>query len=167
MKRFVIVTPRPGRTTVSLVAYHYGEETKRTKTVYMGSFPMSLDPALLEAAPLLAPGQSWRGLRLSEKSPISLTPDEITVIRKWLEVHGSVAALARLHDEMAAKAAAERADLRALLASEVRTELLASIKVRDVLGIRLMALRETLVRAWEIALRKRARDPRQTEGREG
>ena len=165
MKRFVIVTPRPGRTTVSLVAYQYVEETKRTKTVYMGSFPMSLNPALLEAAPLLAPGQTWQGLRLSERSPISLTPGEITVIRKWLEAHGSVAALARLQEEEAAKKASERADLRAVLTSEVTAELLGSIRVRDVLSIRLKVLREKLVRAWRIALHKRAHAPQQAEGR--
>lgn len=164
MKRFVIVTPRPGRTTVSLVAYQYNEETKRTKTVYAGSFPLSLDPALLKEAPMLAPGQSRHGLRLSEKSPIALTPDEITVIRKWLEVHGSVAALARLREEMAAKAASERSELRAVLTSEVTAELLGSIRVRDVLSIRLKALREKLVRAWRIAIHKRAHAPQQAEG---
>lgn len=165
MKRFVIVTPRPGRTTVSLVAYQYVEETKRTKTVYMGSFPMSLDPALLEAAPLLAPGQTWHGLRLSQKSPISLTPDEITVIRRWLKVHGTVATLARLQEEMAAEAAIERAELRAVLTSEVRIELLASIRVQDVVALRMKALAAKVVRTWKEALRKKAPDLRQTGGR--
>jgi len=167
MKRFVIVTPRPGRTTVSLVAYQYVEDTKRTKTVYMGSFPISLDPALLEAAPLLAPGQSWHGLRISQKSPITLNPDEISVIRRWLEFHGTVTAMARLQREEAAKKASERANLRAVLTSEVKAELLASIRVRDVLGIRLKALREKLVRAWRIALHKRAHAPQQAEGNKG
>lgn len=167
MKRFVIVTPRPGRTTVSLVAYQYNEETKRTKTVYAGSFPLSLDPALLKEATLLAPGQSRHGLRLSERSPISLNQDEIAVIRRWLEVHGSVAALARLQEEETAKKASERANLRAVLTSEVKAELLASIRVRDVLGIRLKALREKLVRAWQIVLRKGARDSQQAKSREG
>lgn len=166
MKRFVIVMPRPGRTTVSMVAYQYNEVTKRTKTVYAGSFPLSLDPAQLEHAPLLGPGQSWHGLRLSEKSPISLTPNEVTVIRTWLEVHGSVAALARLNKEMAAKAASERAELRAVLASEVRTELLGSIRVRDVVALRVSALAAKAVRAWQDARRTKTPVPRQTGNRE-
>lgn len=164
MKRFVIVAPRPGRTTVSLVAYKYVEETKRTKTVYAGSFPSSLDPVLLEAAPLLAPGQNWHGLRLSEKSPISLAPAEITVIRNWLEAHGSVAAMARLNKEVAAKAANERVELRALLASEARVELLASIKMRDLIALRMKALAAKVVQTWQYPLRKKA-PVRQKTGR--
>lgn len=166
MKRFVIVTPRPGRTTVSLVAYQYNEVNKRTKTVYAGSFPMSLDPAQLEGAPMLTPGASWHGLRLSEKSPISLTTDDITTIRMWLEVHGSVAAQARQHEEMAARSASERAEMRAVLTSEVRVELLASIRVRELVALRMKALAAKVVRTLQEALRKKAPDHRQTGGRD-
>lgn len=155
MKKFVIATPRPGRTTVSLVAHQYNADTKRTKTAYAGSFPLRLDPAQLVGAPLLLPGQTWHGLRLSKNSPISLDPSDITTIRKWLETHGSVAGLARLREDMAARSASERAALRAELTAEVEAKMLASISVREVFTFRLKGLANKLQNLWASFLDQR------------
>lgn len=148
MKKFAIVPPRPGRTTVSLVAHQYNADTKRTKTAYAGSFPLGLDPAQLVGAPLLLPGQTWNGLRLSKNSPISLNPSDITTIRQWLETHGSVAGLTRVREDMAARSASERAALRAELTAEVEAEMLAGIRVREVVTFRLKGLANKLRKFW-------------------
>lgn len=88
-KSFVINAPRPGRSTVTMVTHVYDQATRRTRTVYLGSFSVGLDPDTLPTGSSIAPGARDHGISLSSAATMQFGPDDLAVIRKWLEEHGS------------------------------------------------------------------------------
>jgi hypothetical protein len=83
------ISPRRGKSTVSLVTRPYLRETKRTTNHYEGSFSLDLDPDLLDVVPGLKPGEAITGLRLAATASIELDALDIARIRQWLTVEGT------------------------------------------------------------------------------
>lgn len=88
-KSFVINPPRPGRSTVTMVTHVYDQETRRTRTVYLGSFSVGLDPDVLPTDGCIPPGGRRHGVSLSTAASTAFGPEALAVIREWLEAHGS------------------------------------------------------------------------------
>jgi len=86
---FVINSPRPGRSTVTMVTHVYDHDTRRTRTVYLGSFSVGLDPDVLPPDGCIPPGSRCHGISLSTAATTDFGPEDLAVIREWLEVHGS------------------------------------------------------------------------------
>lgn len=97
MKKLVINQPRPGRSTVTMVTHVYDPETRRTRTVYLGSFGIGLDPDVLPTDGCIPPGGRCHGVSLSAAASTGFGPDDMAAIRDWLVAHGSH------HRELAAR----------------------------------------------------------------
>jgi hypothetical protein len=169
MKRFVIKSPKPGRTTVTIVAHQYdpaslveGRSVGRTRTIYLGSFSLGLDPDRLLGLERIGPGQCVEGVSLSantceKQTSFTLVSSDLSEIRSWLLEHGTFAtrqAAERRALETAESAAVmERERFTAQLEVEIRLRLeqewLDAFKVRLQEGRRapLDALSELLASA--------------------
>jgi hypothetical protein len=88
-KSLVINPPREGRSAATLVTHVYDTVTKRTKTIYLGSLSVWLDPASIPAHSRIPPGGTLHGIRLSPTSGRGMEPEDLTLVRAWLEAHGS------------------------------------------------------------------------------
>lgn len=76
MRPFIIKSPPKGRSTCSMVHQFYDTGLKRTRTKYLGSFSVSLDPHRLP-------------LGLKTRSDVSLSATELSCIEEWLARHGT------------------------------------------------------------------------------
>ena len=139
MKRFVIKSPKPGKTTVTLVTHRYepaslnqGRTVGRTRTVYLGSFNLDLDPDGLLGVERIGPGQRVAGVALrandcDEQMTFALGSSDASDIRKWLLQHGTFAKrkeVERKALEVAESAAvSDRERLVARLEVEIRQRL--------------------------------------------
>ncbi|OIP19067.1 MAG: hypothetical protein AUK51_02695 [Comamonadaceae bacterium CG2_30_59_20] len=75
MKTFVIKAPSIGKKTCSLVSQFYDKGLHRTRTRYLGSFNLALDPRVLPIGIRLRPG-------------VELAHAQLEEIRDWLKQHG-------------------------------------------------------------------------------
>lgn len=76
MKHFHIKAQRPGKSTCTLVHQFYDKESKRTKTRYLGSFNLQIDPANIPDGLRLRPG-------------VELTDEERLQVVSWLRIYGT------------------------------------------------------------------------------
>lgn len=166
-RKFVICAPRAPRTTASLVTHRYDERSKRTATVYLGSFSVDLDPNDIPDDTTIAAGEARHGIRLRPTAPFALASDDVALIRDWLRAHGThtrqVALMQLAAAQRAQRRQAERAKLVAEVEAEVRARVLAEqsaaiddLRARTV-GYDLLQAEEALERAAE-ALRREAAD---------
>lgn len=131
-KSFVINPPRPGRSTATIVTHVYNQQTRRTKTVYLGSFSVALDPDSVPSEVLIQPGERAYGISLSAGANRPFDAEHLAAIRSWLELNGShrqeqLAEWVRCRAENE-RQAAEREALRAELETELRPTLEAAIR---------------------------------------
>jgi hypothetical protein len=158
MKKLVINSPRPGRSTATLVTHVYDHVSKRTRTVYLGCLGVGVDPDLIPDDASIAPGERRYGIRVSKTSVRPLDPEDLAGIRAWLEAHGSYRQLqARLlESKLAIEScrALERAEMR----SEVEAELRSCIEkeVRDAMEHERRASELTPLQAAMAALERAA-----------
>ena len=133
-KSLVINPPREGRSAVTLVTHVYDTVTKRTRTVYLGSLSIWLDPASIPANSRIPPGTALHGIRLSPTSGRGLEPEDLALVRNWLEAHGSHRRLEAREAERrrgeAERMTLERAKQRQELEQELRPML--ELEVRKV-----------------------------------
>jgi hypothetical protein len=126
-QKFVITPPRPNRSTATLVTHMYNATTKRTATVYLGSFSCHVNPDEIPENADIRPGDCLHGIRLRTNSPFGLKTDDVSRIRVWLEQHGTyrrrVAEERARECQRAEERARERAQLMAELEEEVRKKL--------------------------------------------
>ena len=128
-KHHQIKRPSKGKTTATLVAHPYDRETsKKTKTLYLGSFNEKLDPATLEGLQGLSPGQKARGIQLSPGTivngvPFALDASDIEEIRAWLLENGTFERERKLKAEL-------EGIHRAQLASEIEADLRSRFEAR-------------------------------------
>lgn len=129
----------------TLVTHDYSASKKRTRTVYLGSFSLDLDPAQIPSDALVEPGSAAFGISLKVGAaawgePFRLGPIDFACIKRWLESHGTY--VKRCAEEAAAQAEAEEsqrisrarflahveADLRGRLEAQWRTEFDAALE---------------------------------------
>jgi hypothetical protein len=140
LNRLVIKPPPAGRTTVTLVTHRYldrAEAAKQgcergTKTVYLGSFPVDLEPRRLDGVERIPPGDTLSGVSVRpnvqlDGKPFELQLEDVQQIRSWLLEHGSWARhqadLASYREKLAQQRAADRALLEAQIRAELRETL--------------------------------------------
>lgn len=127
-QKFVIVKPRPGRSTVAFVTHVYDARRQRTRTVYLGSCSIHLDPESIPAT-TLSEGASAHGISLrptaaAGTAPFEMTADDVQRIRDWLRRHGTH--VQRVAEEEARQRALESGrleqerQLRARIEAEIR-----------------------------------------------
>jgi hypothetical protein len=131
-KPFIVNAPRPGRSTATIVTHVYNHQTRRTETVYLGSFNVALDPDSLPSEGKIQPGERAYGISLSPGASRPFAAEDLSIIRDWLELNGShrqaqLAEWVRQRAECDRKAA-EREALRVELETELRPRLEADIR---------------------------------------
>lgn len=131
-KSFVINAARPGRSTATIVTHVYNHETRRTETVYLGSFSIALDPDALPNEGTIHPGERAYGISLSPGARRPFAAEDLAIVRDWLELNGlhrreQLAEWAR-HRAESDRRAAEREALRLELEAELRPKLEAEIR---------------------------------------
>lgn len=87
MKSFLIKAPARGKTTCTLVRQFYDKASRRTKTQYLGSFNVALDPSKLPEAVRLRPD-------------VLLSLEQLTEISDWLKQFGTFWRPKKLPDEV-------------------------------------------------------------------
>jgi len=144
LKRLVIKPPSGERTTVTLVTHRYLDRAEAaqlgcergTQTVYLGSFPIDLEPRRLDGVDRIRPGDASCGVSVRpnvqlDGAPFELVFDDVQQIRAWLQEHGSWAKqeadLARHRELREQERAAERAQLEAQIRLQLRDELRAEV----------------------------------------
>lgn len=116
----------------TLVTHDYSTTERRTRTVYLGSFSLDLDPAQIPSDAVVEPGSAEFGISLKVGAaawgePFRLGPIDFACIKRWLESHGTY--VKRCAEEAAAHAEAEasqrisRAQLVAHLEADLRGRL--------------------------------------------
>jgi len=131
-KPFVINAPRPGRSTATIVTHVYNHKTRRTETMYIGSFRIALDPDSLPREGSIQVGERAYGISLSPGASRPFAAEDLAIIRDWLELNGShrqqqLAERVQQRAERDRKAA-EREALRAEMEAELRPRLEADIR---------------------------------------
>lgn len=134
MKRFIIKPPRGGAQRATLVTHHYDNETRRTKTVYLGSVDIRLDPEQVRQG--LAEGIHIKPGARAWSVPFVDDADVRTRIADWLTRHGTfaqteLAALTAKERQLEADRVARRqleAEVRILIEADVRAELIAEME---------------------------------------
>lgn len=144
MNRLVIKPPPAGRTTVTLVTHRYLDRAEAarqgcergTKTVYLGSFPVDLQPRRLDGVERIAPGDASCGVSVRpnvqlDGKPFELHREDVKQIRSWLETHGTWAKReaehAKYRETLERQRAADRAQLEAQIRAELRETLRAEV----------------------------------------
>jgi hypothetical protein len=144
LKRLVIKPPPAGRRTVTLVTHRYRDRTEAarqgcergTQTVYLGSFPIDLQPRRLDGVERIAPGDASCGVSVRpnvqlDGKPFELQLEDVQQIRSWLETHGTWAKReaehARYLEKLEQQRAADRAQLEARIRAELRETLRAEV----------------------------------------
>lgn len=139
MKRFVIKSPSAGRRTVTLATHEYVRETGpdgrsrgATKTVYLGSFSLDLNPDLLRCVEHISAGETAGGITLRPDTyaagePFTLDAEDLEQIREWLVAHGTYIKRRESLEQYRIEEARVRAEERAALASQIEVELRARL----------------------------------------
>jgi hypothetical protein len=142
-KSFVINSPRPGRSTATLVTHVYNHDTKRTQTIYIGSLPIDLDPDSIPVDACIPSGGHLHGIRVSSRVQ-GLEPDDLAVIRQWLELHGVHRRRQAMERAWASEASERKRiereqlrlqielELRSRIEQEVRTTLEAELRAKEI-----------------------------------
>lgn len=76
MKSFLIKAPAKGKTTCTLVRQYYDKASRRTKTQYLGSFNVALDPSILPT-----------GVRL--RPDVEIDAEQLAEVASWLKQNGT------------------------------------------------------------------------------
>lgn len=140
MKKFVIKAPKEGRTTCQLVTHRYRTRQQAleeggergTQTVYLGSFPSTMDPHDLDKVAVVRAGDASSGIALRPEVfirgvPFELNAEDVAHIQGWLEQHGEFTkALLRQQQADVARSTAKRVE-RAALELELRTQVRADV----------------------------------------
>ncbi|MFG6458391.1 hypothetical protein [Roseateles sp. BYS96W] len=135
MKRFIIKPPRGGAQRATLVTHQYDLMTQRTRTVYLGSVDIRLNPDRLRS------GLADEEVHIKPAAVACATPFVVdagvrTEIADWLELHGTFAQTElaaqrekerRLEAELAARREVE-AVVRSSIEADVRAELAAEME---------------------------------------
>jgi hypothetical protein len=141
MKKFVIKTPKAGRSTVELITHRYlSKEAAKaqslyrgTQTIYLGSFSIDLDPGRLGEVQVVCAGDASSGISLRpgvmvDGQPFELDAGDVNEIRDWLLQHGGHVRQQQRVAQLRAEREETLATLRQQLECEIRAELRQSLR---------------------------------------
>jgi hypothetical protein len=124
---------------VTLATHEYVRETgpdgrsrRATKTVYLGSFSLDLNPDRLKGVEHIRAGEATEGITLrpgtyAAGQPFTLDADDLEQIRAWLTAHGTYVKRQEGLERDRIEEARVRAEERAALASQIEAELHARL----------------------------------------
>jgi len=150
MERFVI-KKRDGKQRAAIATHEYCKERKRTRTIYLGTLSLDLDPAVL-ANDFSDIGEAIniKAGAIADGRPFVLDEEVRRQLVAWLEVHGNVARRANEEKRARAAALAQAKARRRAIESELRTQI--ENEIRQTLSVELDALKVSPLRAAELAL---------------
>lgn len=149
MQRFVI--RKQGGARAGIATHEYCKERGRTRTIYLGSVSLDLDPSVLaDESADLSTGVSIKAGAVAHGRPFVLDAEVRQSLMGWLKVHGNHVKRAREAERARAEAQAAAEVARRTMEAELRVQI--EDETRRTLQLELDARRPTPLRAAELAL---------------